>query len=48
MTLHKRKPGSQGLEVSAISLGCMPMSQSYGPADEYESIATLHRAIEIG
>jgi aryl-alcohol dehydrogenase-like predicted oxidoreductase len=48
MTLSKRKLGSQGLEVSAIGLGCMPMSQSYGPADEHESIATLHRAIEIG
>jgi len=48
MTLSKRKLGNQGLEVSAIGLGCMPMSQSYGPADEKESIATLHRAIEIG
>jgi len=48
VTLSKRKLGSQGLEVSAIGLGCMPMSQSYGPADEKESIATLQRAIEIG
>jgi len=48
MILSKRQLGSQGLEVSAIGLGCMPMSQSYGPADEQESIATLHRAIEIG
>ncbi|RWC58851.1 aldo/keto reductase [Mesorhizobium sp.] len=48
MTLKTRKLGSQGLEVSAIGLGCMGMSQSYGPADEAESIATLHRAIELG
>ena len=48
MTLSKRRLGSQGLEVSALGLGCMGMSQSYGPADENESIATLHRAIEIG
>jgi len=48
MTLSKRKLGGQGLEVGAIGLGCMPMSQSYGPADEKESITTLHRAIELG
>ena len=48
MSLEKRKLGRQGLEVSGIGLGCMGMSQSYGPADETESIATLHRAIELG
>jgi aryl-alcohol dehydrogenase-like predicted oxidoreductase len=48
MTLVTRKLGSQGLEVSAIGLGCMGMSQSYGPADEAESIATLDRSIELG
>jgi len=48
MSLDKQKLGSQGLVVSAIGLGCMGMSQSYGPADEAESIATLHRAIELG
>src|SRR5256885_13314876 len=40
--------GRQGLIVSALGLGCMGMSQSYGPADERESIATIHRAIELG
>jgi aryl-alcohol dehydrogenase-like predicted oxidoreductase len=48
MTLAKRKLGSQGFEVSALGLGCMGMSQSYGPADEAESLATIDRAIELG
>jgi len=48
MTMTTRKLGTQGLEVSTIGLGCMGMSQSYGPAEEKESIATLHRAIELG
>ena len=48
MTLPKRKLGSQGLEVSALGLGCMGMSQSYGPADEKESLATIARALELG
>jgi aryl-alcohol dehydrogenase-like predicted oxidoreductase len=48
MPLSKRKLGTQGLEVTALGLGCMGMSQSYGPASEAESIATLHRAIELG
>lgn len=46
--LKKRKLGTQGLEVSEIGLGCMGMSQSYGPANEEESIATIHRAIDLG
>jgi aryl-alcohol dehydrogenase-like predicted oxidoreductase len=46
--LPTRKLGRQGFEVSMIGLGCMGMSQSYGPADEQESIATLHRAIDLG
>ena len=40
--------GSQGLRVSELGLGCMGMSQSYGRPDDPESIATLHRAIELG
>jgi aryl-alcohol dehydrogenase-like predicted oxidoreductase len=46
--LPKRRLGKQGLEVSALGLGVMGMSQSYGPADEGESIATIHRALELG
>jgi aryl-alcohol dehydrogenase-like predicted oxidoreductase len=46
--LPKRRLGNQGLEVSALGLGCLGMSQSYGPADEQESIATLHRALDLG
>lgn len=40
--------GTKGLEVSAQGLGCMGMSQSYGQADWDESIATIHRALELG
>jgi len=49
--MQKRKLGSGGLEVSAIGLGCMGMSYAYGTPeerDETESIATIHRAIELG
>jgi len=49
--LSKRSIGSGGLKVSALGLGCMGMSQSYGTQDERdeaESIATIHRAIEMG
>ena len=49
--MEKRKLGTAGLEVSALGLGLMGMSQSYGTAeerDERESIATIHRAIELG
>jgi aryl-alcohol dehydrogenase-like predicted oxidoreductase len=46
--MEKRKLGSEGLEVSAIGLGCMGMSEFYGEGDEAESIATIHRALELG
>lgn len=49
--LTTRNLGTQGLVVSALGLGCMGMSQAYGAAeerDENESIATVHRAIELG
>ncbi|MEO8090121.1 MAG: aldo/keto reductase [Gemmatimonadales bacterium] len=46
--LTPRKLGQQGLEVSALGLGCMGMSQSYGEFDDQESLATLDRAIELG
>jgi aryl-alcohol dehydrogenase-like predicted oxidoreductase len=42
------KLGSQGLETSRQGLGCMGMSEFYGEADDTESIATIHRALELG
>jgi aryl-alcohol dehydrogenase-like predicted oxidoreductase len=46
--MSTRKLGQSGLTVSAQGLGCMGMSAFYGDADEVESIATLHRAIDLG
>src|SRR5712692_733888 len=40
--------GRSGLRVSALGLGCMGMSEFYGPGDDKESIATIHRALELG
>ena len=49
--MPNRTLGTQGLTVSALGLGCMTMSDSYGSPgerDEVESIATIHRALDLG
>ena len=46
--MKSRQLGKHGPTVSAIGLGCMGMSQSYGPGDDEESIRTLHRAMDLG
>ena len=46
--MDQRNLGNEGLVVSELGLGCMGMSEFYGTSDEEESIATIHRAIELG
>ncbi|MCK2212480.1 aldo/keto reductase [Actinomadura sp. ATCC 31491] len=46
--MNKRTLGTGGPEVSELGLGCMGMSEFYGPADEKESIAVIHRALDLG
>jgi aryl-alcohol dehydrogenase-like predicted oxidoreductase len=46
--MNHRTLGRDGLDVSALGLGCMGMSEFYGPADDEQSIATIHRAIDLG
>lgn len=46
--MKQRKLGSQGLTVSELGLGCMGMSEFYGSGDDAESLATIHRALELG
>jgi aryl-alcohol dehydrogenase-like predicted oxidoreductase len=46
--MEKRKLGKQGLEVSALGLGCMGMSFAYGKADEAECLRTVERSLELG
>ena len=46
--MDQRHLGSEGLVVSELGLGCMGMSEFYGTGDEEESIATIHRAIDLG
>jgi aryl-alcohol dehydrogenase-like predicted oxidoreductase len=46
--MKKRRLGKQGLEVSALGLGCMGMSEFYGAGNEAEAIATIRRALDLG
>src|SRR5260221_3940050 len=46
--MQTRELGRSGLTVGAIGLGCMGMSQSYGPPDDEESVRTIQRAIDLG
>ncbi|MGC1405291.1 MAG: aldo/keto reductase [Candidatus Dormiibacterota bacterium] len=46
--MERRSLGSQGLVVGALGLGCMGMSEFYGPSNDEESVATIRRALELG
>jgi aryl-alcohol dehydrogenase-like predicted oxidoreductase len=46
--MQSRKLGRSGLTVSALGLGCMGMSEFYGPRDDNESVAAIHRALDLG
>ncbi len=46
--MKMRQLGKSGLRVSPIGLGCMGMSEFYGPRDEAEAVATIHRALDLG
>lgn len=46
--MQKRRLGTQGLITSCLGLGCMGMSEFYGPTDENESLSTIHRALDLG
>jgi aryl-alcohol dehydrogenase-like predicted oxidoreductase len=48
MIIPRRKLGSPGLEVSAVGLGCMGMSEFYGPSDEATNLRVLNTALDIG
>jgi aryl-alcohol dehydrogenase-like predicted oxidoreductase len=46
--MNRRRLGTQGLEVSALGLGCMGMTHAYGKGDEQSGLETIHRALELG